>query len=169
MLTPQEDFWKNTITESYARDNSFFDERLGIDAWEEILSKVNKADILSYLDCGSNIGRNIAFLEKVLPTASANIIELAQGPYDKCTKNFNIKESFLGPIKTAEFNVKFDLVFTIGVLIHLNPDDLLKSMNRMYEMSSRYILIVLISISIHYKPLIKAAALLESCYLMKRF
>ncbi len=141
MLTPQEDFWKNTITESYARDNSFFDERLGIDAWEEILSKVNKADILSYLDCGSNIGRNIAFLEKVLPTASANIIELAQGPYDKCTKNFNIKESFLGPIKTAEFNVKFDLVFTIGVLIHLNPDDLLKSMNRMYEMSSRYILI----------------------------
>ena len=140
MLTPQEDFWKSQITESYAQDNSVFDEQLGLLAWERILSKIDKFDISSYLDCGSNIGRNITFLKKVLPTASANIVELAKGPLDKCLKDFQIDESFLGSIKDSRFDRKFDLVFTNGVLIHINPDDLLKSMSRMYEMSSRYIL-----------------------------
>jgi pseudaminic acid biosynthesis-associated methylase len=141
MSTPQEDFWKNKITESYAQDNSDFDEQLGLDAWERILSKIDKSDIASYLDCGSNIGRNIAFLKKVLPNAAANIVELAKEPYEKCLTDYQIEKSFLGPIKDAEFDGKFDLVFTNGVLIHVNPDDLLKSMGRMFEMSSRYILI----------------------------
>ncbi len=141
MLTPQEDFWINKITESYAQDNSVFDEELGLLAWERILSKIDKSDISNYLDCGSNIGRNITFLKKILPTATANIVELAKGPYEKCLKDFQIGESFLGPIKDSNFTRKFDLVFTSGVLIHINPDDLLQSMERMYEMSSRYILI----------------------------
>jgi len=93
------------------------------------------------LDCGSNIGRNVAFLQKVLPTASSSIVELAQEPYDECIQNFKIENSFLGPIKDAQFNKQFDLVFTSGVLIHVNPDDLLASMRIMYESSSRYILI----------------------------
>jgi len=139
--TPQEDFWKNKITESYVEDNSAFDERLGFVAWERILAKVDKFEISSYLDCGSNIGRNIAFLKEVLPNTEANIIELAKEPYSKCLADFQIEKSFLGPIKDAKFDKKFDLVFTNGVLIHVNPDDLLESMGRMFEMSSRYILI----------------------------
>jgi pseudaminic acid biosynthesis-associated methylase len=140
MSTPQENFWKSTITESYAADNSVFDERLGLLAWKRILSKIDESEIASYLDCGSNIGRNIAFLKKVIPGATSNIIELARGPYDKCLSNFQINESFLGPLKDAKFKNKFDLVFTNAVLIHINPDDLLESMQRMFEMSSRYIL-----------------------------
>ena len=139
--TPQEDFWSNSITDSYVQDNSNFDETLGLIAWERILSKVDKLDISSYLDCGSNIGRNIRFLSQILPSASANIIELAQVPYDKCLTEFKIDDSFLGPIKNAKFNKQFDLVFSSGVLIHVNPDDLLNSMERMYELSSRYIII----------------------------
>lgn len=142
MSTPQENFWKNEITESYAQDNSVFDEELGLLAWKRILSKINKSDISSFLDCGSNIGRNIAFLKKVLPASTANIVELAEEPYKKCLNDFQIDESFLGAIKNAKFERKFDLVFTNAVLIHVNPEDLLGSMNRMYGMSSRYILIM---------------------------
>jgi pseudaminic acid biosynthesis-associated methylase len=141
MLTPQEGFWKNNVTESYVKDNSFFDEKLGLAAWEKILLKIDKDNILSYLDCGSNIGRNISFLKKVIPAAAANIIELAQEPYDKCLQNFQIEASFLGPIKKAKFDKDFDLVFSTGVLIHVNPNDLLESMSRMYQLSSKYILI----------------------------
>ena len=140
MLTPQEDFWINKITESYAQDNSTFDEQLGLRAWERILSKVNKSEIMSYLDCGSNIGRNIGFLQKFLPTASANVIELAKDPYERCLGNFKINNSFMGPLKDAKFDRTFDLVFTNAVLIHVNPDDLLASMSRMYELSSKYVL-----------------------------
>ena len=142
MSTPQEHFWREKITESYSQDNSFFDEKLGLSAWEIILSKIDKSDISSYLDCGSNIGRNIAFLKKVLPEATSNIVELAKSPFDKCLNDFHIVESFLGPLKDAKFNREFDLVFTSGVLIHVNPDDLLESMSRMFEASSKYILIM---------------------------
>jgi pseudaminic acid biosynthesis-associated methylase len=141
MSTPQEDFWSNTITESYVQDNSIFDETLGMLAWERILLKVDKADVSSYLECGSNIGRNIRFLSKLLPTASANIIELAKTPYEKCMAEFKIDDSYLGPIKAAQFNRQFDFVFSSGVLIHIHPEDLLKSMERMFELSSRYIMI----------------------------
>jgi pseudaminic acid biosynthesis-associated methylase len=141
MSTPQEAFWRNEIAKSYAQDNSVFDEQLGLIAWERILSKTIKSEISSYLDCGSNIGRNIAFLKKVLPTASANIVELAKEPYQKCLEDFKIEDSFLGALKNAKFDRKFDLVFTNSVLIHVNPDDLLTSMGRMYDLSSRYILI----------------------------
>lgn len=141
MKTPQENFWEHEITDTYVKDNSLFDEELGQIAWERILSKIDKNDITSYLDCGSNIGRNIAFLKKVLPGAKANIIELAKGPYTKCLETHQIEESFLGAIKLAKFDNKFDLVFTNSVLIHVNPEDLLVSMGRMYDLSSRYILI----------------------------
>ena len=141
MSTSQEDFWKNEITESYTRDNSAFNEELGLRAWERTLSKIERSGISSYLDCGSNIGRNIAFLKQILPMATANIVELAVKPYEKCIKDFQIENSFLGPIKDARFDRKFDLVFSSGVLIHVNPDDLLASMSRMFEMSARYILI----------------------------
>ncbi len=143
MLMPnqQEEFWSTKIVESYVQDNSTFDGNLGQIAWGRILSKVEVASISSYLDCGSNIGRNIGFLREFLPGASANIIELAELPYEKCLKEFDIDKSFLGSIKEARFDQKFDLVFTNSVLIHVNPDELLESMSRMYEMSSKYILI----------------------------
>ena len=67
--------------------------------------------------------------------ATANIIELATEPYEKCIKDFQIEKSFLGPIKDARFDRKFNLVFSSGVLIHVKPDDLLESMSHMYEMS----------------------------------
>ena len=141
MNRPQEDFWKNTVTKSYAEDNSQFDEKLGLLAWSRMLEKANLNEIESFLDCGSNIGRNVGFLTKFLPGATANIIELAEGPYNQCKNEFKIANSFLGPIKSADFDQKFDLVFTSGVLIHVNPEDLLASMSNMYELSNEYILI----------------------------
>ncbi len=141
MPNEQENFWMTKIAESYAQDNSTFDGILGQIAWKKILTRVEAGSISSYLDCGSNIGRNISFLQEILPDASANIIELSKLPYEKCLRDFNIQESFLGPIKDAVFEKKFNLVFTNGVLIHVNPNDLLESMRRMYELSTRYILI----------------------------
>ena len=141
MSTSQEDFWTTKITKSYADDNKTFDFDIGVVAWERMLLKADKGKISSYLDCGSNIGRNLTFLKRALPTSTANIVELAKEPYEKCLRDFQISKSFLGPIKEATFDQKFDIVFTSGVLIHVNPSDLLASMSRMYEMSDKYILI----------------------------
>jgi hypothetical protein len=65
------------------------------------------------------------------------INESQSSPYFK----LEIENSFLGPIKDACFDQKFDLVFSSGVLKRINPDDWLKSTRRMFEMSARYVLI----------------------------
>jgi pseudaminic acid biosynthesis-associated methylase len=141
MNNEQELFWMQEIDEDYVADNNNFDGELGKSAWSRILSKVNLDEIRSFLDCGSNIGRNIRFLSEVLPNSSANLIELAEKPFLYCKKTYSIQDSYLGPIKSARFETNFDLVFTSGVLIHVNPDDLLETMAKMYDFSKKYILI----------------------------
>jgi len=141
MTNSQESFWTDQIESSYALDNSKFDMNLGCKAWRVMLESINLNSINGFLDCGSNIGRNVGFLNCVIPEASSNIIELAPKPFSLCTSSYKIDNSYLGAIKNATFDTRFDLVFSCGVLIHVNPDDLLASMERMYNLSSRYILI----------------------------
>ena len=141
MANQQETFWKNEITQSYVTDNSRFDEILGQTAWKRMLTKVDTEGITSYLDCGSNIGRNIAVLKKILPLSNSNIIEIAELPFGICTTTFEIKDSFLGSIKDARFQKQFELVFSMGVLIHVHPDELLETMRNMFNLSSRYIIL----------------------------
>ena len=141
MTNLQEDFWKSRINLNYAQDNAEFERDLGIEAWNRMLFQVISLEINSYLDCGSNMGRNIVFLQEILPLASSNIIEIALEPFDVCKQRYKIDDSFLGSIKNAKFEESFDLVFTSGVLIHINPDDLIETMANMFRLSSRYILI----------------------------
>ena len=141
LLNSQEAFWVDQVAESYARENAIFSKDLGIKAWRRMLQGISTSDINSYLECGSNIGRNIGFLREILPEASASIIEISSVPYRDCLTNYPIESSFLGAIKDAQFQGDFNLVFTSGVLIHVSPVDLDESMTRMYELSNRYILI----------------------------
>lgn len=141
MANQQETFWKNEITQSYVTDNSRFDEILGQTAWKRMLTKVDTKGVTSYLDCGSNIGRNTAVLKKILPLSNANIIEIAELPFRICTTTFEIEDSFLGSIKDARFKKLFELVFSMAVLIHVHPDELLETMRNMFNLSSRYIIL----------------------------
>ena len=59
--------------------------------------------ISDVLECGSNIGRNIGFLENVLPEASKSVIELSTGAFNEVTSRYNIDKSFNGPICDADF------------------------------------------------------------------
>ena len=104
---------------------------------------LNKAEkIESLLECGCNIGRNIDFLENVLPNSSKSIIELSNEAYEKVTSKFNLENSFNGSILDSTFKLNsFDLVFICGVLIHIHPDDVLDNMKKMFEYSNKYILI----------------------------
>jgi pseudaminic acid biosynthesis-associated methylase len=112
---------------------------LGEEGWQKMLSKAE--NVGSILECGSNIGRNIKFLEAVRPSASKSLIEISKPAYDFVTSNFKIASSFNGPILDSKFEkASFDLVFTIGVLIHIHPDNLLANMSKMFDYSKRYIL-----------------------------
>ena len=109
------------------------------DGWRRMLGKAG--EIRSVLECGCNIGRNIGFLDKVLPTAEKSVVEISEPAFSFVTNQFTLGSSFNGAIVDSNLEPGFDLVFTIGVLIHIHPDDLLANMKKMYDYSGKYILI----------------------------
>jgi len=138
-MNEQQDFWATTYATDYIEKNSSFDGKLGADCWRTMLSKSNNVNTI--LECGSNIGRNVGFINAVKPEAKISIIEISEPAYTFVTSHFDLDQSFNGAITEANFVKTFDLVFSMGVLIHIHPDDLLKNMQKMYDCSSRYVLI----------------------------
>jgi pseudaminic acid biosynthesis-associated methylase len=134
-------FWKETYTDEYIKRNSEFDLALGIQGWK-IITKRIKDPIERILECGSNIGRNINFLNHIYPTSKKSIIEVAQKPFQIVTSRYELEHTFNGPLLECDFpHNYFDLVFTNGVLIHIHPSEVLANMQKMYECSKKYILI----------------------------
>ena len=143
-MNEQQKFWASTYADEYIQKNSHFDREKGVAAWRLMLKKM--VPINSFLECGCNIGRNIDFLNEVLPHASKAIIEISQPAFEFVSSRHDLANAFNGAIEEADSitnfgESSFDLVFTIGVLIHIHPDNLLKNMERMYKLSSGYILI----------------------------
>lgn len=139
MENEQINFWTKEYTEEYIKRNSNFDFDLGVKAWKQITRNVETPKKI--LECGCNIGRNVNFLNTVFPEASKSIIEVAKQPFEIVTNTYSFEYAENKPIIEAELpNAYFDMVFTNGVLIHIHPDELLSNMKRMYEFSSRYII-----------------------------
>lgn len=138
-MNEQQKFWANDYAEDYIEKNSAFDKKLGAECWQLMLAKAGKID--SILECGCNIGRNIGFLNEVLPAASKSIIEISKPAYNFVTSHYDLDKTFNGAIVDSSFDKDaFDLVFTMGVLIHIHPDHLLDNMQRMFDYSGKYIL-----------------------------
>jgi pseudaminic acid biosynthesis-associated methylase len=136
----QEKFWATTYADDYIKKNSQFDHQLGAEAWNKIL-KVTRGQVGNYLEFGCNIGRNIDQLKLVLPDAKPSIIEISGPAFKFVTSRHDFLHAFNGAILDSEFDDgSFDLVFTMGILIHINPDQLLDHMKRMFQYSSKYIL-----------------------------
>jgi len=136
----QQQFWAKEYSLDYIKKNSEFDSKLGIEAWKIMLHKAG--DIASLLECGSNIGRNIGFLNAALPDAKKSIIEISIPAYNYLTNKHILHRSFNGSIVESDLEQNsFDLVFTIGVLIHISPEDLISNMTKIFNYSKKHILI----------------------------
>lgn len=137
----QEKFWATTYADEYIKKNSHFDHKLGAEVWRKML-KETAGGVGNYLECGCNIGRNIEQIRLVLPDAKPSIIEISEPAFRFVTGRYDFERAYNGPILESEFEKEsFDLVFTMGVLIHINPDQLLEHMEKMLGYSRKYILI----------------------------
>ena len=137
-FSEQEEFWAETYAKEYIEKNNHFDNALLIQGWEKMLSKAQGVN--SVLECGCNIGRNLGALNQLLPASEKSIIEISKPAYDFVFNHFDLKQLFNGSILRSDFNHTFDLVFTMGVLIHISPDNLLDNMKKMHDYSNKYIL-----------------------------
>jgi pseudaminic acid biosynthesis-associated methylase len=139
-MNEQQKFWHKEYSDEYLKNNDGFNKDLGIKAWKEMLKKTDEMD--SVLECGCNIGRNIDFLNHVLPNTKKSIIELSPEPYKIVTSKNNFEYSSNSSILDAKLPLQnFDLVYTQGVLIHIHPEELINNLKKMYDFSKKYILI----------------------------
>ncbi|HMO18052.1 MAG TPA: hypothetical protein PKA63_07555 [Oligoflexia bacterium] len=140
MSNEQIEFWTRDYTEEYLERNSVFDFDLGVKGWKQITSKIETPKKI--LECGCNIGRNINFLNSVFPNATKSIIEVAKQPFDIVTSKYSFELAQNASIIDSDLpQTYFDLVFTHSVLIHINPEELVTNMKKIYDYSSRYIIL----------------------------
>jgi pseudaminic acid biosynthesis-associated methylase len=144
--TEQEAFWQGNFGNEYTERNT---GPRWIAANSAFFSNVltRTRGVRSILELGSNIGLNLIALARLLPEAALSAVEINEKAAAQLVKNVPNVGLHLNSILEFKTNDKWDLVFTKGVLIHVNPDRLSTVYSLMHQCTSRYILV-----SEYYNP-----------------
>ena len=147
--TEQENFWAGEFGNDYISRNSSETILASKTAFfAQCLRKCQLTNIAppQILELGANIGLNLRAIGLLLPTASMTAVEINEKAAATCRK-VDRTDVFIGSIFDFNTDKKFDLTFTKGVLIHINPNRLTEVYEKLHAYSRRYILI-----SEYYNP-----------------
>lgn len=138
--TEQEKFWAGEFGDEYNKRTLLLSNVLQnrLIKWRKILSSIKI--LKSCIEFGPNVGYNIMALERLFPSLNRTGVEINEKACLELKKIDNIEiinSSILNftPTKT------YDLSFTNGLLIHINPDALKTAYQTLYNSSHKYILI----------------------------
>lgn len=137
--TEQENFWAGEFGNNYItrnNDKKLFAGKLAL--FSKIINRCNNVN--SILEFGSNIGLNLQALQLLLPEANLSAIEINPVAAKELEK-LGLAEIFNQSILDFDTNKTYDLTFTAGVLIHINPNELQNVYEKLYNCSNKYILI----------------------------
>jgi pseudaminic acid biosynthesis-associated methylase len=135
----QEEFWSGDFGTEYIERNQ--DKKLlssNIHFFSNILARMPISPE-SIIELGANVGMNFKAIRQLLPKAKFTGVEINKQACERLRELDCVVHNV--SISELQLNEKFDLVLSKGVLIHLNPDDLRDTYKKMYEMSSKWILI----------------------------
>jgi len=138
--TDQEAFWASEFGTEY------IDRNKGKEFLASNLNFFAKAlhgtsGIKSILEFGANIGMNVDALSLLLPNTNCSGVEINSDAAKILERKPSCKEVFNTSIFDFSTDQKFDLTLIKGVLIHINPDMLHNVYEKLYQYSSKYILI----------------------------
>ena len=88
-------------------------------------------------EVGCNVGNNLSSFNKSVNVTGIDLNESALKNASVNYPNFKFKKASAIDIPFPDNS--FDLVFTRGVLIHINPDDLKKAISELYRISKKWI------------------------------
>lgn len=138
--------WTGDFGDAYTDRNSADDERISqrMAMWRRILPAMSASPPATVLEVGANIGINLTALKGLTdatlyalePNDTARALLASKGVVEAN----RILAGTADQIALPEGAV--DLVFTSGVLIHVDPDALPASYREIYRISSRYILTI---------------------------
>ena len=92
------------------------------------------------IEFGANRGMNLEALKTLLPQTQFTALEINAVAID-CLKKLDRVKALHTSILDYQPQEKFDLSFIKGVLIHINPDELPGVYEKLYQSSSKYILV----------------------------
>jgi pseudaminic acid biosynthesis-associated methylase len=133
----QELFWAGPFGNDYTdRDTVLSEERVPF--FRAILNLA--PGIGEICELGANKGYNLRALESVDRSLRLTGVELNTRAFENLSKQAGI-EALHSSIREFSPDRSFDLVFTCGVLIHINPTDLPAIYRKIGALSRRYVLL----------------------------
>ena len=139
--TEQENFWANDFGNKYINRNKL-DNLLPkkINLFSEIFRRVSSVN--NIIEFGPNSGVNLIAIKKLMPSANLNAVEINAYAVTNIKKLKLCKKVWNESILNFKNKNKFDLAFTSGVLIHINPEYLDRAYKALYNSSKKYILVI---------------------------
>ena len=132
LKTEQEIFWETDFGKKYVKRNLKSDRIFTIG--KNLLN--NKVIINEVLELGANVGLNLDAIKRVYPDVKTYGVEINKLAYNIGKKKHKFYNK---PILNFKSKKKYDLVCSIGVLIHQNPKHLNAFYNKLYSLSKKYI------------------------------
>jgi len=144
MQNKQVDLWSSDFGYDYAQrsGNQISDEslRAQVRNWGRMLQTAIAPAPQSALEVGCNIGQNLVALANYMGELhgiepNEQVVELARR--HPALRGADIRSGHGGALPFADSSI--DLVFTVGVLIHVAPDNLAKVVDEIVRVSRHYV------------------------------
>jgi pseudaminic acid biosynthesis-associated methylase len=138
--TPQEAFWAGSFGSEYIRRNES-DQLLAsnLNFFSRALKQAGR--ITSCLELGANIGMNLKALQLLFPDIKLKAVEINPDAAKLLGELIGNNNVYLGSIFDYPKTERVELSLIKGVLIHINPDMLSSVYQRLYDASTRFILL----------------------------
>jgi spore coat polysaccharide biosynthesis protein SpsF len=138
--TEQENFWAGIFGTEYIKRND--SQELLASNLSFFSRTLTKAGALkSCIEFGANIGMNLRAIKLLYPNIELSAVEINNDAAQELSNFIGDDAVFAGSIFDYPIKEQLDLVLIKGVLIHINPDKLESTYSKIYEASSRNILI----------------------------
>jgi pseudaminic acid biosynthesis-associated methylase len=134
-----EEFWQGPFGTDYlARNRVDWKERVPF--WQHI---VELTGATSFLDIGTNAGWNLHALRSISPEFTMSGVDInIEALREAQAAGFDVAEVPAHAVVETFGPGAAELVVTSGVLIHIAPDDLPKTLAAIHDASSRYVLAI---------------------------
>lgn len=135
--TDQERFWEGPFGDEYTERNQMSPE-----GRKPFFSRVlaRTSGVRRICELGSNRGHNLVALQQIDASLQLTGVELNQQAYLELVRIPGVR-AIHSSIQDLDREQRFDLVFTCGVLIHFEPEDLPAVYRRMAELADHYVLV----------------------------
>lgn len=137
--TQQEEFWAGQFGNEYVDRSAspeFIPPRLYM--FSQILRSTR--GVQSFVEFGPNVGLNLIALHQLCPAAKLHAVEINALAVEHMEKTGYIDVHHKSLLDANLKNVA-DFSFSSGVLIHVNPDELPKAYDVLYNASRKYVMV----------------------------